>query len=345
MFRMAALSVTFFALSGLMGTSAVSADPRVEMELAFEGGLPPTAPQKWSRMLSEVGVDRVQLRSARGSEEVKVETLGSGRNISYRVSGVIIADDQLIVPGGRFTISDRTKLDQWLERLRQDGPELLTATERPPFNLTGAQLKQVNDDLMQHFEHPTQGQDPRVVIDRIERNLSLPLEADRTAMAALRSAGPIEDELQGLSSGTVLAAVVRPLGLALVPERQGQDIRLMIRRPNGSEEVWPVGWPLQDKRQAVAPQLFELLPVEIDDFPLAETLTAIQDRIDLPMLLDHNSLARYNIDPETVRVTYPGKKTSYSLVLQAILAQARLKGELRVDDGGDPFFWITTIKP
>lgn len=344
MFRFATLSFALVMSWVVCSSTAVAAEPRIAMELFYGRGLPLTAPQEWSRMLSEVGVNGVQLRRARGGEEVTIETRGSGRNISYEVSGIIIADNQLIVPGGRFGISDRQKLDQWLQRLRDDGPELLTARETPPFNLTGAQLERLSTDLEQRVTISTKGQDPRAVIDRIERNLSVPLQVDRAAMAALRTAEPIEDELQGLSAGTVLAAVVRPLGLALVPEREQQSVRTVIRRANSDEDIWPIGWPLKGKRQAVAPQLFEMLPVEIDDFPLLETLAALQERIELPMLFDYNSLARQGIDLENARASYPGKKTSYSLVLGSILAQSRLKGELRLDDAGTPFFWITTLK-
>jgi len=59
---------------------------------------------------------------------------------------------------------------------------------------------------------------------------------------------------------------------------------------------------------------------------------------------DHNSLARHAINLESLRVSYPGKKSNYSLVLRSILAQGGLRGELRLDDADSPFFWITTLK-
>ncbi len=344
MFRIATIGIAFATLSLFLSPMALAAEPRIEMELAFDRGLPLTAPQKWSRVLAEAGITRVKLRAGRGGEVASIDTIGSGTSISYRVYGILITGNQLILPGGRFRLGDREKIEQWVERLRQDGPELLTARERPPFGLTVAQLERVHDDLQHRVTQSTKGQDPRHVIERIERQLSVPLQVDRQAMATLRTAGSVKEELQGLSSGTVLAAVVRPLGLALVPERQGQKVQHVIRRATAAEEVWPVGWPLKEKRQAVAPQLFELIPVEIDEFPLTETLTAIGQRIDIPMLFDHNSLARHAINLESLRVSYPGKKSNYSLVLRSILAQGGLRGELRLDDADSPFFWITTLK-
>ncbi len=344
MFRIATIGIVFAAFFLRTSPSVANAGPRIEMELAFEGGLPLTATQKWSRVLGDAGIARVKLQAARGGEGASIDTIGSGASISYRVFGILVTGNQLIVPGGRFRINDRQKIEQWIERLRQDGPELLTSKKRPPFGLTVTLLERVHDDLRQRVNQATKGQAPQAVIGRIERQLSVPLQIDRRAMTTLHAAGPVDEELQGLSSGTVLAAVLRPLGLSLVPERQGQAVRNVIRRANAEEDIWPVGWPLQKKRQAVAPQLFEMLPVEIDEFPLTETLTAIGQRIDIPMLFDHNAIARHAIDIESARVSYPAKKSSYSLVLRSILSQAGLRGEIRLDDSDSPFFWITTLK-
>jgi len=344
MFRSATIVIVYVSGSLCMSPAVVAAEPRVEMELAFDRGLPLTAPQKWSRVLANAGVSRVKLRAARGGETATIDTLGTGSNVSYHVFGILIDGNQLVVPGGRFRLGDQQKIEQWLERLRQDGPELLTAAERPPFGLTVVLLKRVRDDLQQPVTSSTKGQDPHAVMQRVERKLSIPLQVDREAIAALRTAGPIVEELQGLSSGTVLAAVLRPLGLALVPQRQGQKVRYVVRRATAEEDIWPIGWPPKEKRQALAPQLFDILPVKIDDFPLTETLAAIGQRIEIPMLLDHNTLARHAIDTKSLRVSYPGKKSSYSLVLRSILAQVGLRGELRLDDAGSLFFWITTLK-
>ena len=46
------------------------------------------------------------------------------------------------------------------------------------------------------------------------------------------------------------------------------------------------------------------------------------------------------------QVSYFGTQVwlTYSLILQRILSQAKLKKELRTDESGKPFLWITTIK-
>ena len=44
-------------------------------------------------------------------------------------------------------------------------------------------------------------------------------------------------------------------------------------------------------------------------------------------------------------VTLPRSRTTYSLALKRLLAQAGLQFEIRVDEAGTPFVWISTVKP
>jgi hypothetical protein len=60
--------------------------------------------------------------------------------------------------------------------------------------------------------------------------------------------------------------------------------------------------------------------------------------------MDHGALARRQIEPAHIMVSLPAQRTFYKNILNRILFQARLKGELRVDEAGRPLFWITTIQ-
>ena len=53
----------------------------------------------------------------------------------------------------------------------------------------------------------------------------------------------------------------------------------------------------------------------------------------------------HGIDPAKIQVKLPKKKLTYSLILQKILAQGKLKKELRADEAGKTLMWITTLKP
>jgi hypothetical protein len=107
---------------------------------------------------------------------------------------------------------------------------------------------------------------------------------------------------------------------------------------------WPVGWPPRERRNEVIPKLFEFIRIEIIERPLADVLAAIAERLESPLLLDHAALDRQQIDPETAIVSFPAGRSYYKQILDRVLFQARLKGEVRVDELGQPLVWITTLK-
>ena len=117
------------------------------------------------------------------------------------------------------------------------------------------------------------------------------------------------DELQGVSGGTVLAAIVRPAGLVLVPERpRGDEFRYRLTRAQAGREAWPVGWkPKQDKLK-VLPDLFERLNVEMSEIPVSEAAEAIGGRLKVPLVYDYNSMAQFDIDPTKTDANVPAKR-------------------------------------
>ncbi len=109
-------------------------------------------------------------------------------------------------------------------------------------------------------------------------------------------------------------------------------------------ELWPVGWEPDKPRRDVLPALFEMHNINIQRVTAERAMAAIAKQLDTPILLDHNALARHGIDPSTVAVNHPRKRTTYSIALRKVLFQARLKSELRLDEAGRAFFWVTTVK-
>jgi hypothetical protein len=149
------------------------------------------------------------------------------------------------------------------------------------------------------------------------------------------------DELQGLSAGTALACVLRPHGLALVPGRdERRQLQYSLVVGKGAREAWPVGWEPKKPNPEVLPELFESLNVEVEDIPLSQVVEVVGQRLKAPVLYDHLSLVRHDIDPTKIRVTQKPIRTEYSLALKKLLNQGKLTYELRVDDAERPLIWI-----
>src|SRR5207253_3042149 len=92
------------------------------------------------------------------------------------------------------------------------------------------------------------------------------------------------------------------------------------------------------------PQMFEMLNVEIEEMPVDEVLEPIGERLKRPVLYDRNAIALHSLDLSK-KVSMPGKKSSYSQILRKVLFQAGLQFELRHDEAGQKFLWITSVKP
>jgi hypothetical protein len=181
-------------------------------------------------------------------------------------------------------------------------------------------------------------------VRQIGATLSLGLAIDATARAALDSA-KVADDVNGLSAGTALAILLRPAGLALVPERSGGQMQYRVKQAARGAQAWPVGWKPEKRPSEVLPRLFEFLNVEINAIPVSEAMQAIGGRLEVPVFYDRNALALHGIDPTKTPAELPSKRISYSQTLNRLLSQAKLKYELRVDEAEKPFLWITSQKP
>lgn len=333
-----------FLVVSLLAALRVEGAPRVDLELITEPGSPVNAAQRWLAALKDVPFSSVRIRSANPGDKIEIRERGAGDSRSFLVIGLLTERNLLELPGGQFRMGDSDGLRKWLAKIREGGETRLQETEGP-FGLTPTQLVAVHHALRVPVTFSTKGQASYNVLKRISAGLSLSFLADAEARQAMQAQEVVADELQGLSAGTALVAVLRPLGLVMLPQKQEDGaIKLWITDVRRASASWPVGWPAEKPPRETAPKLFDFLNVEIKDTPLAEALAAISARLDLPLLFDHNGLARHKIDPAQVKVTLPSGRTYYQGILDRLLNQAQLKSELRIDEAEKPFLWISPLR-
>ncbi len=323
---------------------AAETKTRVSIELISRPGLSLTASQQWYKLFTGLGVAGFKIRSNGTDDEVGITQRGSGATAEYRVVGILASDNQVQLPGGKFGLNDTPRLRKWLDNLGDQGAEGVTQP-RSAFGLTAKQLEQVTDDLKRRVTTSTKDLKASEAVQRIGEGLMIPLLIDPAARGDLART-KVQDDLMGLSSGTALAAILRPAGLALVPERpMGGELRYRVGPQVGTGEVWPVGWKPPAKTNEVLPALFEFLNVEITDTPVAEAVEAIAGRLKVPVVYDRRALALHGVNPAEITAKVPAKRSSYIQTLNKVLAAARLKFELRLDEAEQPLLWITTVKP
>lgn len=327
-------------LATLLPTVADAA-PRVEFELCMVPGLPPTAAQEWLQALQSLDLDGLRIREFKGEDQPRVETLGAGASARHKVTGVIAGANDLRLPGGRFGLGDKARLVKWIDKLKEGGGEEAVTAKTGAFGMTNKQLVELHTALSGRLRQSTRGKPTTDIVRAIASRIEVPLTVSPEVRDRFADE-EVADELEGIAAGTSLAAIVRPLGLVVAPQLQGGRPRLIVVDQKSAKEFWPIGWPTDANTGELAPGLLKFLDVEIDDTPLHETVAAIQGRVELPFLFDHNGLAKHGVDLEKVKVTIPRGRTYYSKVLSQALGKARLKYELRIDEAEQPFLWISS---
>ncbi len=317
------------------------AAPPVELELATESGLQITAPREWLQLMAELGIQNVRIRSASAADKPVVENRGDVAHPRFHVVGILATNEELRLPGGRFQITDRRKLADYFARLSADGVEALTAP-RGRFGLTEKDFTAAHADLAQPIHFATQGKSLRAFLDRLQTKFALPIAPDTAAEQIIRTSPPVADEVGNLTTGSGLAIVLRSYGLALRPDKSlGKPLALRIVPEGTVDDSWPIGWESKASPGETAPALMEFLNVEIEGYTLQEAVDAIAPRIKMPVYWDHAALAKDHIEPTKIQVHVPHTRTFYKRILDRVLIQGRLAGQLRVDEAGTAFFWIT----
>jgi hypothetical protein len=210
------------------------------------------------------------------------------------------------------------------------------------FGLTASQLEKFNADLGKAVGFNTKGMRRNDAVSKITARLGLTLTIDG---ALTDGDDKIEEDLADLSCGTALACILRPIGFCMVPHESGETLAYTVKKAELGQEVWPIGWPAENTQRVLPGIYYETHNVNISSVPAAKVLAAIGANLKVPVLYDHNGLARHGIDPYKTAVSYPQQRTTYGHALFKMLATVRLKFEVRVDEAGKPFLWITSSEP
>ena len=336
------LLTVLLLVGSLVAAARGEAGGTVRLELVGDAQGSAMLFQEWAQALGQAGIPNVHIRVSQDSDKLGIETQGAGNSLTYVVTGSIRSRDELLLPGGRFRRNELGRLAQWLKDLAERGPEA-DSGEKAPFGLSAAQFQKVRADLSSSVGFPTQGVARRQVAEKIASHLKLPLRLDSAAARALGD-GKVADDLSELSCGTALACVLGSTGYCFMPSARGGELSYSVVKADPKLAAWPIGWPMEKPVNESLPALFESLNVNVQNVPVAEALEAIGKRVKAPVLIDHGALARNEIDPATAMVTLPRSRTTYSIALRKLLFQARLKFEVRRDETGAPFLWVTPLK-
>jgi len=297
--------------------------------------------QKWMQVLSGVGADRVS-SVVRGGVRPSIEEEEFGGSTIVSIKGVL-ENGRLVLPGKKFSSADAGRIREYLQRLRDDSKDVALA-EKKAFGLTAEQLAQVHEMLSRKVSASTVGVAPAEAVQSLANQAGLRLQIDSDVKALLRKGKALLDEREGLSAGTALASILSECGAGLVPRRpQGGSIELHVVRSVDANKVWPIGWPSERPPVALEPRLFQRQDIRIERFPLSDALSAVAKRCGVKVLYDRAGILNRNIDLAKTEVEFARKQVTYMVTFGKLLRQSDppLDIEVRVDEAGNPFAWIS----
>ncbi len=316
----------------------------IEIEIFIDAREVVRSGQQWAETLQKSGADRVNIRTGKiDRPEVDIVQLSSGELIAIKAA---VARNRLYLPGGNFGMTEISGIKRLIQSIRDDGVETGLA-EKQAFGLTAAQLVALHDLLAQPVRFSTKGIPLQKMLDQLEAQLGHSFQLDQTAIREVDQTSAFQSELRGMSSGTALAVVLRPQQLVMQPHReQGRDVELRIVPSRNADEFWPVGWPSEMTPVKTEPKLFQRLDLQIQGYPLKTTLDAIEKRMGVQMVFDWYAIEQAGIDLEKTKVSFEKDNATYISAINQLLGQARprLKQELRLDESGRPFLWVTTLR-
>ena len=77
--------------------------------------------------------------------------------------------------------------------------------------------------------------------------------------------------------------------------------------------------------------------------PLQTALDQVAQKIEVPLLFDRSSISSDRIDLKAM-VKMQAQRASYKTILTQLLNQVDLNDEVRVDENGKPFLWISSSR-
>jgi hypothetical protein len=252
-------------------------------------------------------------------------------------------------PGKSFKLSDTAALTEWINELKTYGAQG-SPEGKPLWGLKREDFDTLFKDLGAPIAAVVEGQELRGALQKLGLPAKYPVRLQASAEAWLQNAGahPLRQEVHGFSGGTGLAIVLADYGLGFHPQRTPQaTLELAVEPLQNIAQPWPIGWELEAKPplNEQAPQLFNLITAGFEDLPLQDVLDAVEQASQTPIIIDYEQCAAREIDPRTVQVNFPQKKTAWAILIRSVAGQARLTREVKVDEAGRIFVNVFPFAP
>ena len=301
--------------------------------------------QEWGRVFQELGYS-VRFREPRGAEAPRVEDMD---RTDFPATGVIAAmavNGAIQIGNQQFNIDNPQPLAMALEEIRRYGangpPE-----SSPTWGLTDEQFKEVIQILGLPVENPVELQSSVLAIESIglPGNMRMKFtDAARQQALSKRPESALETiELQGFTKGSAIAIVLAQYGLGFRPKYIAPGhYDIEIDRGDESTNLWPIGWRPVDSFSEILPAYFKAIPLDVEDVEVNSLVGAIADKLAIPYFSSTYALTANSLDINSLKYTRRDDRISPARLLTAVGDKLELGFDVRVDEAGNMFLWVTT---
>lgn len=301
--------------------------------------------QEWGRVFQELGYS-VRFREPRAGEASRIEDLDRDDSLATHVVAAMAADGSIRIGTQKFDIESTKPLTLALEEIQRHGAKG-PPDSNPTWGLTDEQFKEVTRLLGVPVENPVELQSSILAVESVGLPVNMRMkftEAARQQALAQRPESALDNiELQGFTKGSAIAIVLAQYGLGFRPRYVSPGhYDMEIVRGNESDNLWPIGWKPEQSFSEILPTYFRAIPLDVEDVEVSALVGAISGKIGVADFSSAYALTAKGLDINTLRYTRKDDRISPSRLLTAVGDKLELGFDVRVDEAGKMFLWVTT---
>jgi hypothetical protein len=301
--------------------------------------------QEWGRVFQDLGYS-VKFREPRAGEAPRVEDLDRDDLLATRVVAAMAPDGSIRIGKQKFDIESTKLLTQALAEIQLHGAKG-PPDSSPTWGLTDAQFKEVTQLLGVPVENPVELQSSILAVESVGLPANMRMKfteaARQQALAQRPESAPESIALQGFAKGSAIAIVLAQYGLGFRPRyvAPGQ-YDMEIDRGNESNNLWPIGWKPEQSFSEILPTYFRAIPFDVEDVEVSALVGAISSKIGVAHFSSAYALTAKGLNIDTLKYTRKDDRISPARLLTAVGDKMDLGFDVRVDEAGRMFLWITT---
>jgi len=329
--------------------TAVANKPRttsVEIRLLVGNDGAALHSQQWLKVFEKLDVSlQIQKPEPADKPEVRERIVGTLRYVT--AIGVLSRDGKISFSTRTFSLTDGARLNEWIDELRTYGAQG-SPEGQELWGLSKEQFERLFDSLNRELSVELKAMSAKDAVTQLSLPDEFPVRWSQSALDRLRQkelSVAIRQELKGFSVGTAMAIGLNDVGFGYRPNRTPAGGVEIVIEPQGTRnDLWPIGWPLQQPRLVAAPGLFSMSVIELPESDLGSVLTVVSKKAKIPVLVDHFQLDLHEIDLSQITVSLGQMKNSWAVALNRVVVPQKLTREIWQDEAGKTFVWITTTR-